>query len=261
MAEIVETDFVEKPRRALRFDRLLPVLFRPASAMREIAREEGASWLLPVLLLSLLALISVLVGGPLRIQAALNKPPQLPPDFQYYAPEQQQKILEASKPDTSATIMYVFPAVAELGGVWVGWFLLGAFVHLSLTLSGGRGTMSRDLNLAAWSSLPIAVRWIVRILAMLITQQLITRPGLSGFIPTESGRLLALVSALLAMFDVYLIWQVILLAIGASAGSGLSKVKSVAAVLVAIIVLLALAALPAFLIAQLSTLMSGQSLF
>jgi hypothetical protein len=250
MAEIVETDLPETPKRPLRFDWIFPVLFKPGRAMREIAQEENGAWLLPLLLLSLLVVAGVLVSGPLRVQYLLSQPPQLPPDFQYYAPEQQQKFLEAAVPNTGATVIYLLPALGALAGVWVSWFLLGAILHLGVTMSGGRGSLGRDLNLTAWGSLPFAVRSIVQSGYMLIANQLIARTGLSGFIPSDATGALAFAGAVLALFDVYLVWQIILLTIGSSAGAGISKSKAFWAVLAAVVVLLALQALPAFIGAQ-----------
>jgi hypothetical protein len=253
MSNIEETDLPEAPKRRLRLDWILPVLFRPGKALREVVREEASTWLAPLLLLSLLVIAAGVVAGPLRTQAVLSQPPTLPQDFQYWSPDAQQKYIEANQPNTSPLFMYGFPILAGLGYVWIGWFLLGAILHIILTLSGSRGSRAADFSVAGWSMLPLAVRQVVRIAAMLITQQMVSRPGLSGFIAADATGVMAFTGALLALFDIYILWQIILLVIGASDGSGLARSKAIGAVLGAVLLLLALQALPGFV----SSLLGG----
>jgi hypothetical protein len=226
----------------------LPVLLRPAKTLREIAASDVASWLVPLLVLSLLALGLTAVSGPLRIQAALSQVPTLPADFQVWSPEEQQQFIEASKPNTGFLLMYGLPGLGALFSVWANWFLLSAVLHLALTLSGGRGSSVADFNLTAWASIPFGVRALVRIVAVLATNQLIVYPGLSGLITQE------LWVGMAGMFDLFLIWQCVLLVIGASAGSGITRAKAFWVVLVSQLIVMALSALPGYLLARLSSL-------
>ena len=247
MAEIVdESDLpLEKPR-PFRLDWILPVLFRPRKAMGEVARTDPPAWLVPMLLISLLAVIAVLLAGPLRIQQLLSQPPQLPPEFQYMSPDQQQKYLEAAQPNTGGMFIYGFPALGALMGIWLTWFVLGGLLHLGLTMQGGRSSRGADFNVAAWAMLPIAVRYLVQSVYMLASRTLITQPGLSGFAPPEATGGMAYLAALLALIDLYWIWQTVLLAIGASHGSGLARGKAVGAALTVSVLVLLLSALPGF---------------
>ena len=77
--------------------------------------------------------------------------------------------------------------------------------------------------------------------------------GLSGFVAADAGGTLVFARAVLTMVDIYLIWQLVLLAIGASA-TGLSRGKAFFGVLVVMLLVLALGALPGFGMAQLSGL-------
>ncbi len=251
---IEEIDLPEPRQRRLRLDWIPAVLLRPGKTLPQIVAYDAPSWLAPLLLLSLLALIFTLVAGPLRIQAALSTPPQLPTDFQYWSPDAQQKFMESNVPNTSFLLMYGLPGLGALLSVWVSWFLLGAVLHLALTMSGGRGSRAADFNLAAWASLPFALRWIVQILAMLIGGQLILHPGLSGFFLEGIGRLNAYLAGMAGLFDLYLVWQFVLLVIGAASSSGITRAKAIGAVLASLLLLLVLQALPGFLLSQLSGL-------
>lgn len=255
MSDIDENDLPEEaPRRPLRLDWILPFFIRPRKTLRAIAESEGPSWLAPLLLLTLLSLIFTLVAGPLRAQEAMSRPTDLPQDFQYWTEEMQQEYINANQPNTGALMMYVLPGVSGLLSVWAGWFILGAVLHLGLTMSGGRGSRSADFNLAAWASLPFAVRSLVQIGAMLVTRQLISSPGLSGFFPADVSGFSAYLMIVAGLVDLYLFWQIALLIGGATTGARLSPPKAAGAVLGSMLLLLVLQALPGFLLAQLGAL-------
>lgn len=261
MVEVEEIDLPEPVTRRSRFGWLLTTLVRPGKAMREIASADQGVWLLPMLLLTVLVVLSVLVAGPLRKEAILNNPPELPESFQWMSPEQQEQYMQAQASAAGDTQVYIFPMVSALAGLWVRWFLLGAILHLVLTMLGSRSTNTAAYNMAAWSSLPFAIRLIVQIVAMLVTRQLIASPGLSGFIAGDASGAALFARLMLAMVDLYLIWQIILLWIGA-AHSGLNKGKALSGTLITILLLLALSALPGFLGAQLGAMnISGPMFF
>ena len=171
----------------------------------------------------------------------------LPPDFQYYSPEQQAQFQQAMAATSSPVFLYVFPALVALSRVWIGWLLVGGLLHLVMTLLGGRGDTGAAMNLVAWAALPFALRDIVRIIAMLASQQLIASPGLSGFAPASEGFGPLFLVGLLGSVDIYLIWYSLLLVLGVRLGNGISRVKALSAVfLILILIFSAQAALVAF---------------
>lgn len=245
----------EHPRR-LRFDWLLPIFFRPRRTLNQIAEQNHSVWLVPLLVLSLLAIIAALAASPIR-QQAVQMGSELPQDFQYWSPEQQQQYLEAQANSAGPLFTAIFPALTALLGLWVSWFLLGSILHLALTLTGSRSTNTAALNLAAWASLPLGLRSIVQIIAMLATGQLVAGPGLSGFIAADATGFALFLRSMLGFIDVYFLWMVVLLLIGAAIISGMRRGKAWGTALAAVILLLALQALPNFIGSQLSGLSSG----
>jgi hypothetical protein len=109
--------------------------------------------------------------------------------------------------------------------------------------------------------LPYAIRVLVQIVYMLVTRQMVTRPGISGFIAADVTGGMAYLAALLALVDLYLIWQFVLLVLGARNTSGLKSGKVTGAVLVAVLLLIALRAVPGFIGAQLSALTVDRPFF
>jgi hypothetical protein len=240
--------------RRFRFDLILPVLLRPRSAFREIAAHAGRSWLTPLLLITATGLLLVLAGGPLRRAAAELEASNMPEEFQYYTPEQQAQIQQGRAATSSATFIYVFPAVSAVARVWLGWLVVGATLHLFLTLMGARGTMAGMMNLVAWAGLPFAVRDIVRSAYTLIGHRLISSPGLSGLLPADAEGGTLFFAGLLALIDVYFIWHAVLLVFAARAEVDLGARRAWGSVLASQAISLLLQAGPAFAAAQLSGL-------
>jgi hypothetical protein len=134
------------------------------------------------------------------------------------------------------------PAIASLLGVWIGWLILGGILHLVTTLLGGRGSTAISMNIVAWGSLPIAVRALVQILYMLLSKNLISNPGLSGFSPTGDSGWVLFIGQLLRLIDIYVIWQILLLILGIRMSTALSTTKSASGVILTVVIILAIQA-------------------
>jgi len=241
MAEL-ELEQLEAARpRKIRLDWLVPLFFRPRRTLKKVAEQDHAVWIAPILVLSILAMLVVIAGGqPRTTQAQSNV--EIPQDFQYWPPEMQEEYMNNQAKKAGALYTYVFPTLGALAGVWISWFLLGSLLHLALTLSGSRGSNTSALNLVGWASLPFAIRYIVQTAVILSSKQLISSPGLSGFIAADGGG-----------FMIFL-RQVILLLVGALPLTGLTRSKAWAAVLISVVIILALKALPMLIGSQLGGL-------
>jgi len=238
------TSDVEKPR-ALHFEWVLPLFLRPARTLKTVVEKQTPVWLTPLLILSLLAILLVLVSAPIRT-AQSQQVGELPPDFQYWMPEQQQEYLDSQANRANPLFIYLFPILGSLIGIWLSWFLLGSILHLALTLSGSRGNSIQAINLAGWASLPFAIRFIVQAIAILSTKALIGAPGVSGFIAADATGFTAFLRILLAFVDIYLIWQMVLLLVGALPLTGLPLRKAWPAVVISMLLILVLKSVPGY---------------
>lgn len=255
--EPTKTEIIEKSKKnPLHFEWILPVFFHPRKTIEKITSQEKSVWLTPLLVVSLLIILATLVAGPIKsniIQMRQN----MPEDFQYYSEEQQMQFMSAQANRTSPLFLYVFPILTSLAGLWVSWFLLSSLLHLSLTLAGSRAQNVRAYNLAAWSLLPLGVRHLVQIVAMLATKTVISNPGLSGFITGDVKGFAAFAAALLGLIDIYFIWQIILLLLGVGPLSGLKRSSAWTATAVSLLILMLLQSVPGFLSSALSGLTSS----
>jgi hypothetical protein len=259
MAEAIAPP-LERPRR-FHLDWLLPTLIRPRAAFARLAQHAGDAWLTPLLVITLIELVRVFAVGSVRqAQAALGQV-QLPPDFQYWPPQMQEQFMQAQQATQGPIFIYALPAFIALMGVWIGWLLLAALLHLALTMLGGRSPTRNTLNVVAWAMLPFAVRALVTAGFALFTQSLVNGAGLSGFAPTDGTPLSAFLRELLIYVDIYLIWYVLLAILGARLASGLSLGKVIGGVLVTTLIVMALQALVGFGLLQFSGLSVLRTLY
>lgn len=241
-------------KKQFRFEWLIPAIISPKQTFSKIVEDEKPVWLTPLLVLSFLILIAGLVAGPIRRDAIVNGT-SLPADFQYYSSDQQAQYLSAQASRSSALFTFIFPIVGSLLGIWISWFLLSSVLHLGLTLAGSRTQSKHTYNLVAWSMLPLGVRQIVQIIAMIIGHSIISAPGLSGFVTGTGG--IAYLAGILGQIDIYFIWQIWLLSMGVLPLSNLSKTKTWIVTGCSVLLLVLLAAIPTLASSMLSGLSFG----
>lgn len=251
----------EDSSRALHFEWLLLVLVKPRKTLVQILQKQNAVWLAPMLVLTALALISVLIAAPIRQAQAQGQSAAVPPNFEYMTTEEQAQFQQGMQVSAGPVFTSILPAISALCGVWIPWVLLGSLLHLSLTLAGSRANSTATFNLAAWAGIPTGIRAIVQSISMLATHQLITSPGLSGFIAPNSGRLMLILSSVLARVDIYFLWMVVLILIGVVPMTGIPRLKARMISGFVLLLLLGLEALPSFVMGLLGSLGSIQPMF
>ena len=164
------------------------IFLHPRRALKTILEAETALWLTPLLVLTVLGVLSVLITGPARSQSAMQNMVQPNPEMQQYlSPEQLQQMQSGLSVSQGPLFIYGFPLLSSLASIWLGWLLMGGLLHLGLTLSGSRSSNRMTFNLAAWAALPLGVRMVVQTLAVLISGKQIVASGLGGFVDATAG--------------------------------------------------------------------------
>jgi hypothetical protein len=229
------------------------ILLKPRATIQMIDKEQKHTWLTPLVVLSVMAVLVVIVAAPIR-RNAIQMGLTTPPDFQYYSADQQAQFYTAQATQTSPLFMYVFPVLFGLLAIWLSWFILGSVLHLVLTLSGSRAVSVKSYNMVGWAMVPLGVRYLVQIIAMIITRSTINGAGLSGLVSAEATGVAAYLAALLGLIDIFFIWEILLLIMGTRDYSGLARKKALSATLISLFIFMIIFALPGFLQSILSTL-------
>lgn len=264
----LETELVLQAKPQI-FKWLRNIWLQPRATLQNILSFEKGVWLVPLLLLSGLQIIKNLIEGPIRSAAVMQA-------LQEKAVKQAMEAMsmggggggsvDATQPVTAgftAGPIYniLLPALLGVIAIWVVWVIFGSMLHLSLTLAGNRSNASTSLNLMAWASLPLVVRFIVQTGGILVSQKLIASPGLSGFISTQDGTLASFISSFVANVDIYLIWQIVLLVVGAMVMGNISRSKAILSVVICALVMLAFQAIPGTVMQSLSGMSSSSFFF
>ena len=140
-------------------------------------------------------------------------------------------------------LTFVLNTVGRVLSYLLIWLILSTSLHLGLMISGGNLQQRSVFHLAAWTGLVIAVRCLIQILYMLVTQQPVLGDGLSGLSGQDT-----FFSYMLGGLDVYLIWQFVLIFVGFRQTTKLSLQKLGGLAAVNFMLVLLLAAVPPFVI-------------
>jgi len=277
---------------------VLGVLIKPRNTFGWLREHGGLNWLIPLGLFLVLALTARAVAIPIeqkqladalaQIQQQVGKPidgggavsgnqtftvgVSGPGGFSVGTPQD-------SNPANDFLFSYGLPVAEAFGG----WLLTTILVVAFAWILGGRPTTGGMLRLSSWVLVPLIVRFVVVIIAMVATQK-IPAQGLSqAFTPrdavvstdgntnTDSGgdggpkRVLVTIgpgavgnfespsfgtlffNTMLNNLDLYTVWQLALLAIGLSALARLSWIKAVIVTVLYWLISLAIATLPLLL--------------
>lgn len=232
----------------------------PRKTLREIGLIERRCWEFPLLILSAIQLIKSLLEIPIQkaaasaeITAAINQTMQNQGLAGNVSADQIAQIQQSMAYKSGFLFTFVVPLISGLAVIWLIWLILSSLLHLSLTLTGSRTNSNSTFNLTAWASLPIGIRLIIQTIATLLSGQVITHPGLSGFV-TVQGRLTMMLAAILSFMDIYILWELVYLMIGLRQTSHVQTLKAIALVLGSFLVTIIISALPGFLSAYLATL-------
>lgn len=234
---------------------LLTFWVRPAETFRAIAAEQRISWLLPLLFVSVCLLFRVFALGSLKLNAGTTI--QIPTDFQYYLPEEQVRLQEALAIGNGPLFVFVFPAIGSLGALWIEWFLLSAFLTVSLRLGRAKIHGGKIRPVVAWAYLPIGLRFLIQAIYILAAQKEIQQTGLASLLSSLPGEPLSLPGLILSAVDLYLFWQIMLLCRGSRIVTGLPLWKVVPPVFFAVGLLLVLNGLAAASAGMLNSVLSG----
>lgn len=259
------TTTVTNTNKRFHFEFLLPLLFRPRPTFPSVAQKR-ATWLTPLLVISLLTIARVMLAAP---PAAPAMPIEEPPPGMQVAPGKGQDLQgkdillsespqkgggggegEFPPPDGSSggsRWSNLIPAAAATLGIWASWFLLSVLLYVGMVVSGSNNSFTETLNLTAWASLPLALRQVVMLVAALAAPSLGANPtGLSALSASFSGPLGMFLAAFLKPIDIYLVWQTILIVVGLRQVSPLPLGRVLGITLIALTLYLLLAAMPGF---------------
>lgn len=245
-----------KQARAIRPAWLYTLAIKPRVTLAAILEKDRPAWLIPLVLLTLLAVLEALVFSHLRMTEMANRIRDL--DFmQTLSPEEQAFQFRLIGPPVRPLYVYVTPLLYTAGRLWIAWFLLSLVMNLVLTSAGAKSSLAKTQNLVAWAFLPLGLRYLVQTASMILSQTVIANRGLSSLLVSDpavqqtqqSYYLTSFTQSLLGSVDIFFLWAAALLVLGMAVGFGFtSRGKAITTGLLAALTALLLMALSGFLV-------------
>jgi hypothetical protein len=290
---LVESSAQPAPRRRLG-GLLLGIVFWPRSTFVYLRDHGGRSWLMPLLLVAVLALAARAVAAPIEkaqadaalaaIQAQLGNQGQgAQSGGTFFVSGPAGALSSTGGPVAIPLLTYGLPVL----GVFWDWLLRGAALLGLAWLLGGRPSASAVFRISGWTLIPNAVRLAVAITVMIVAhreplaglQGLGAPPSASAcFSASDAGCapkgqvttvqigpgggggalgpsfLPLLQSSFLGALDIYTLWGLLLMLIGVAVTARLHWFKSLLSTGIYWALSLALASLPPLLSFLLLTL-------
>jgi len=221
---------------------------RPGQAMAEAATRPRA-WFLPAVLLVLSMVVLLGVLAPYQIKLANERSAQVIEQLAANMSEEQARMIRENARPITPTTYWLSGLGVGLAVAALGWVLRGTVVHFSSMAAGGTSVWGPTFAVCLWSMLPFFVRDLVQATYTLVSKQLIEHQGLSFLVASgdvlKDGRSLSY--ALLGNVDPFALWHIILLGLGISAATKLSKGKATFMALIVWLVFLAVKLVPVLL--------------
>lgn len=208
------------------FSIALGMVDRPAEVLTGAA-ERPRSWWLPAILIigSLVAL--AWVSAPHQVALANERMDEMLARLSANLSEEQLALARARG---AMTLPRYLTSAIGLGGVSlvVGWLLRAGILHLSALALGYQGPWQRVFAVVVWSALPFFVRNLLQAGIVIYYGQGIAHEGLAFW--AASGDWLAdsrnLGYLFLGQVDPFVVWHLVLLAVGMSVATGLGRRKT-----------------------------------
>ncbi|GFP29107.1 YIP1 family protein [Candidatus Hakubella thermalkaliphila] len=203
------------------------VLVNPLKAFRIVKDKYGFKiYFLPALLILIGVILYTVVVGPLEAEFGQMI---LRERLKEMSPEQARAIemqLE-NNPLGSSSVMLIFGLVFGVLGQVVYWPFISAIYLLLAMIMRERINFSQTLTVVVVSSLPLLVKSIIEGTYVAISGRYIAYPGLSGLVVGDQlTNVLSPLALTLSRIDIFIIWYLIVLAIGFTVACRVPKIKS-----------------------------------
>jgi hypothetical protein len=199
---------------------LVGVILRPRETFETLRDLEKMRWWMP---------FAVTLAGVLFLALAQNAVTQ---SMLANIPAEMQEMVSGG----SSSLLSILGQVA-LGAVTVllGYFLTAGVLFGGGLILGGKATWKQAVGVVAWSSVPLALRRFVQAIASFATGGFPVS-GFSGAFSMFEAAERPTLYALLGKFDVYLVWNLLLLGIGAAVITRLKKPKPLILILIYVVI-------------------------
>jgi len=190
------------------FRKLWGVLVDPGRTFS--ALDHKPSWLFPVIVLILVAMISSVLVADFRIQEARQRIEQ----NDRFTPQQREEIYDRMDEQQSKPIMKLLSyVIGPIVAVFIIIFFVSAVLYFGgNVLLGGETGFKKVLSVYSWSSMVAIPALLLKTPLMLLKETSKVHTSLAALMPSGSEE--GLLFKILTHTDLFTIWEISLLSIG-----------------------------------------------
>jgi hypothetical protein len=251
------------------------IVARPRETLERLHESGGRSWWVPMVVAFVFVVLPILAAAPITAEqareVAIATQEEMGErwDEMELSAEQEAEIERMMGIVASPLITVVFPVIATLILRVVGWLAWAGALYLAAMTIGGQSTYGQMFRVVVWAWVPYAIRGLLQTLYILGTGQVIANPGLSGLVARGSSTADVLTASssmgetllvsLLSSVDLFMFWNLALLAVGVVVTTRLSRRKAILVTLAVWLVLTAVVMIPSAISVLFAQQISGSS--
>lgn len=187
-------------------DRIIGIFTAPRAAMEDIVARP--TWLVPFIILAVFAMGSAYLLMDVGMQAAIEQMQNNPKMTQ----EQIDMATKAMEGRMASPLRYLGVAVPPIGILVVWVIIAGVFMFSGNVVMGGEAKFKTIFAVLAWSGLIGALSTLVNTPIMLSKQSIEASTSLSVLLSPDAKN--TFLYKLLGHFEIFTIWEVVVMSIG-----------------------------------------------
>ena len=184
------------------------IFFDPRKSFSSLS--ERPTWIFPVIVLIIIAMISSVLVAPFRIQETIEKIDQNP---QLTAEQKEQIIEDIQERQAKPWMKLISYGIGPIVAIFFIVVIVSAVLYFGgNVLLGGDAGFKQVLSVYSWSSLVSIPAIIVKTPLMLIKNSVHVHTSLAAIMPSGSDE--SVIFKILTHTDIFTIWEICLISIG-----------------------------------------------
>jgi hypothetical protein len=195
-------------------DKIINIFFSPAKVFQSL--KEKPSWALPLVIVLVFVALTAVVTVISTKDVAMAKQEEILKE-RGMSDEQIQQ----AKVFMTGPLPVIFGAIGAIIVTGVILLIFALLLNILIPPFGGVGSFARVFSVVCHSSLVMVPGNIIRLILIVLTKSLNATTSLAAFTPNLGRN--SVVFQLLASFDLFVIWEMILVAMGIRIANDLKK--------------------------------------
>lgn len=201
------------------------VFAAPWALFRYIGEHPGWSWIVPALVAFAALVVRGLSSAQLDSALANEEMQRVLATMPEETARQAASMMDVIGPEAMA-IQFIVGSIISL---LIAWVACSAMLHMISLAMGNQRSYRAMFEAVVWAWVPFILRDLVQAAFIFLNGKLILYPGLSALVAQSTSRYANaqdLVFVAASHLDVFLVWNVVLLALAVAGIAGIGKIRS-----------------------------------